>query len=111
LAVTVTVCAVAKFDGVNVSVAGDSVSPVLPDEAIVTVSFEDGAWDRASVNVAVCAWATDKVAGLAVIDPGGGVVLPAGVQVAVTLWLLPWLVSLKLALTPVALAPGARLPL
>ena len=53
LAVTVTVCAVAKFDGVNVSVDGDSVSPLFPDAAIETVSFADGAADRARVNVPV----------------------------------------------------------
>jgi hypothetical protein len=82
-AVTVTVCGVAKFAGVNVSDVGDAVSPVLPLAAIETVSFADGAEDRASVNVPVLPWATCKPAVLAVIDPpaGGGLVDPAGVQV------------------------------
>src|ERR1700733_10242255 len=44
-AVIVTFCAVAKFDGVNVSDVGDSVSPVFPLAAIDTVTFEDGAED------------------------------------------------------------------
>ena len=53
LAVTVTVCGVAKFDGVNVRLAGDSVSPVLPLAAMDTVSFAVGACDSARVNVPV----------------------------------------------------------
>jgi hypothetical protein len=45
-AVIVTLCAVAKFDGVNVSDVGEAVSPLLPLAAIDTVTFEDGAEDR-----------------------------------------------------------------
>ena len=53
LAVTVTVCAVAKLDGVNVRLVGDSVSPALPLDVMVTVSFAVGAFDSARVNVPV----------------------------------------------------------
>jgi hypothetical protein len=53
LAVTVTVCGVEKFDGVNVRLAGDSVSPVLPLAAMDTVSFAVGACESARVNVPV----------------------------------------------------------
>src|SRR5262249_20340857 len=78
-AITGTVCAVAKFGGVNVSVAGDAVSPALPDAAMVTVSLEVGAADSASVNVPVLPWVTDKADGVALIV--GVVVPPAGVHV------------------------------
>jgi hypothetical protein len=83
LAVTVTVCAVEKFDGVNVSEVGDSVSPVLPLAAMVTVSFEVGACDSASENVPVLPWVTFRLVGVALMVPagGGGVVDPDGVQV------------------------------
>jgi len=79
LAVMVTVCGVEKLDGVNVSVDGDSVSPVFPLAAIETVSFDDGAVDSARVNVPVLPWATFRLVGVALIVPGG-VVEPAGVQ-------------------------------
>src|SRR5215470_3131548 len=81
-AVTVTVCGVAKLDGVNVRVVGDAVSPVFPLDATVTVSLEAGAVDSARVNVPVCPWATLRLVGVAVITPPP-VVLPAGVQVRV----------------------------
>jgi len=45
-AVIVTLCAVAKFDGVNVRLVGDAVRPVFPEvRATDTVTFEDGAED------------------------------------------------------------------
>ena len=44
-AVIVTLCAVAKLDGVKVSDVGEAVSPLLPLAAIDTVTFEDGAED------------------------------------------------------------------
>jgi L-fucose mutarotase/ribose pyranase (RbsD/FucU family) len=79
LAVTVTVCGVLKLDEVNVRVVGDAVSPVFPLDAIVTVSLDVGAADRATVNVPVLLWATDNVAGVTTID---GVLV--AVSVAVT---------------------------
>jgi hypothetical protein len=45
-AVIVTLCAVEKFDGVNVSEVGEAVSPVFPEVlATDTVTFPDGAED------------------------------------------------------------------
>ena len=58
LAVTVTVCAVAKLAGVNVRLAGEAVSPVLPLDATDTVTFAVGACDSARVNVPVLPWVT-----------------------------------------------------
>ncbi len=82
LAVTVTVCAVAKLAGVKVRLAGEAVRPALPLPETVTVTFEAGAWDRARVNVPVLPWVTFRLAGVAVMEPaGGGVVDPVGVQV------------------------------
>ena len=69
------------MDGVNVSEVGEAVSPVLPLAAMAAVTFAEGAEDNASVNVPVLPWVTCRLAGVAVIEPGGGVVDPAGVQV------------------------------
>ena len=68
LAVTVTVCAVAKLDGVNVRLVGDSVSPALPLAAMDTVTFAVGACDSASVNVPVLPWVTLRLVGVAVME-------------------------------------------
>jgi hypothetical protein len=57
-AVTVTVCAVPKFDGVNVSeLPAVTESPVFPDvRATVTVTFADGAADSEIPTVPVLPW-------------------------------------------------------
>jgi hypothetical protein len=81
LAVTVTVCAVPKFDGVKVSDVGESVSPVFPLAAMDTVKLAAGALDRARAKVPVLLWLTVKLDALAVIEPPPPLLPPLGVQV------------------------------
>ncbi len=81
-ALTVTVCAVAKLDGVNVRVPPPvTVSPLSPEvRVVVTVTFADGAADSDSPNVPVEPCFTDTAVGLATMLPVVPVTLP--VQVA-----------------------------
>ena len=66
-AATVTVCAVLKLLGVNVSVPPELTDrPVLPEvRATVTVTFEEGAVDSDTPNVPVEPCVTDSDVGLA----------------------------------------------
>ena len=71
--------------GVNVSVVGATVSPVLPElHATDTVTLADGCNDSPMPTLAVVPWRTCRLVALAVTaGVGGGVVEPAGVQVTV----------------------------
>src|SRR5690242_4267864 len=66
-AAIVTVCAVAKLLGVNVSVPPEPTdSPVLPEVRLtVTVTLDVGAVDSDTPNVPVLPWVTDSEVGLA----------------------------------------------
>jgi hypothetical protein len=87
-AVSVTVCGVLKFDGVNVRLVGEAVRPEFPLAARLTVSLEVGACDKASVNVPVVPWVTLRLEGVAVIDPWV-VPPPVAVQVIVGVEFVP----------------------
>src|SRR6202012_277163 len=67
-AVTVTLCADAKFDGVNVSeLPAVTDRPVLPEvRATDTVTFEDGAEDSDPPTVPVPPWVTVCEAGVTI---------------------------------------------
>ena len=83
--VTVSVCPMTQFDGVNVSVDGDTVtSPVSADEIDNTTS-EDG-------SVVMATWIVSVVPDSATLfeKPLSAAVMPAvslSVLVAVTVWL------------------------
>src|SRR5580692_10731637 len=66
-AAIVTVCAVAKLAGVNVSVPPELTDrPVLPEVRLtVTVTLAEGAVDRDTPNVPVAPCVTDSDVGLA----------------------------------------------
>src|SRR5215469_3084668 len=71
LAVSVTFCAVEKFDGVNVSELPPVTDrPLLPEvNAVVTVTFEAGAADSDTPTVPVLPWVMFCAVGLTTMLP------------------------------------------